>query len=147
MKCSMCDFEFDEESAVLECQRCAVFGGCQKVRCPSCGYHSPRETRLIRWLRRVIGKRQESPVVSVDGATPLSHGRPGATGVIAPVVTSDQGAVQKLMAMGLLPGVEIRLLRRFPSFVFQVDYSQFTIDKELAGKILVHWSPDSKSPH
>lgn len=70
---------------------------------------------------------------------PLSEGKRGARGIVAQLNTRDRGHVQKLMAMGILPGVEVRLIRRFPSFVFQVDYSQFTVDRELADKILVQW--------
>lgn len=51
MRCAFCDREFDERHASKACSGCAVFGGCQKVKCPHCGYESPRETRLLRWLR------------------------------------------------------------------------------------------------
>ena len=39
--------------------------------------------------------------------------------------------------MGLLPGTELRLLRRFPAFVFETGETQFVIDRELAGTIFV----------
>jgi len=45
--------------------------------------------------------------------------------------------LQKLMAMGVLPGTSIELIRRFPAYVFQVDYSQFAVDEEIASDIYV----------
>jgi DtxR family Mn-dependent transcriptional regulator len=48
--------------------------------------------------------------------------------------------LQKLMAMGVLPGVSISLLRRFPSFVFEAGYSQFAVDEDIAADIYVRLS-------
>jgi DtxR family Mn-dependent transcriptional regulator len=45
----------------------------------------------------------------------------------------------ELMAMGILPGADIRLLRLFPSYIFEIGQSQFTVDRQLAEKIFVHW--------
>jgi DtxR family Mn-dependent transcriptional regulator len=45
--------------------------------------------------------------------------------------------MQKLMALGVLPGAPISLVRRSPSVVFQVGYSQFAVDEELARGIHV----------
>ncbi|OGW91014.1 MAG: hypothetical protein A3D28_01825 [Omnitrophica bacterium RIFCSPHIGHO2_02_FULL_63_14] len=49
----------------------------------------------------------------------------------------DEETLKKIMAMGLLPGTELRLLRRFPAFVFETGETQFVIDRELAGTIFV----------
>lgn len=46
----------------------------------------------------------------------------------------------KLLAMGILPGRDIQLMRKFPSFVFQVGNSQFTVDREVAQEIFVCYS-------
>lgn len=84
--------------------------------------------------RRRAGK---DPIAEVG---PLSAGQVRSEGSVAYLSTRDEREIQKLMALGILPGVRIRLLRRFPSFVFQVGYSQFTVDRELAQKIHVRWS-------
>lgn len=72
---------------------------------------------------------------------PLSEGEVGQEGTVAYLKTRDRRDIQKLMALGILPGVTIQLIRRFPSYVFQLGYSQFTVDRELAQKICVRWSP------
>lgn len=76
----------------------------------------------------------------IQEVTTLAEGRPDDEGFVAYLATRDSRDVQKLMAMGILPGARIRLIRRFPSYVFQVGYSQFTVDQELAERICVHWS-------
>jgi len=72
----------------------------------------------------------------------LADGDADRSGVVAYLSTRERRDVQKLMAMGVLPGTRIRLLRRFPSYVFQVGYSQFTVDRALAEVIYVHWLPE-----
>jgi Fe2+ transport system protein FeoA len=43
----------------------------------------------------------------------------------------------KLASMGILPGSQIRLVRRSPAFVFRIDYAEFAVDRELAAVIRV----------
>ncbi len=68
---------------------------------------------------------------------PLAGLSPGDEGHIACVQSHDQRAFRKLMAMGILPGNPIKLLRRSPAYVFQVGYSQFAVDRDIAEKIYV----------
>jgi DtxR family Mn-dependent transcriptional regulator len=56
-------------------------------------------------------------------------------GRVAYIHTHDQKKLQKIMAMGVLPGMTIVVIQKFPSYVFQVGHSQFAIDKELASAI------------
>lgn len=58
-------------------------------------------------------------------------------GRVIDIATHDHKKLQKIMAMGLFPGIEIVLIQRFPSYVFQVGQSQFAVDKELAENIFV----------
>lgn len=70
---------------------------------------------------------------------PLCEGKTEEAGVVAYLSTRENREIQKLMALGILPGVQVKLIQRYPSYVFQMGYSQFTIDRELAEKIYVHW--------
>ncbi len=58
-------------------------------------------------------------------------------GKVAYIHTRDRGKLQKLMAMGVLPGLTISLIQKFPSYVFQIGQSQFAVDRELAECIFV----------
>jgi DtxR family Mn-dependent transcriptional regulator len=68
---------------------------------------------------------------------PLCDLEPGQRGQIAYIRMDEPKRLQKLMAMGVLPGVPIGLLRRFPSFVFEAGYSQFAVDRDIAADIFV----------
>jgi Fe2+ transport system protein FeoA len=68
---------------------------------------------------------------------PLVELQPGQTGRVACLDAHQPAALRKLMALGVLPGNPIRLLRRSPAFVFQVGYSQFAVDESVAGAIYV----------
>jgi Fe2+ transport system protein FeoA len=49
----------------------------------------------------------------------------------------DRRTLQRLVTMGLVPGVRIRLLRRFPCYLVQLGHAQIALDRELASAILV----------
>lgn len=53
MTCSFCARTFLTVDAQKTCHTCALWGGCQKVKCPYCGYESPRETNAIHFFRKV----------------------------------------------------------------------------------------------
>ena len=69
--------------------------------------------------------------------TPLASLKPGEKGRIAYIQTSEARKLQKLMGMGVLPGKEIHLIQRFPSYVFQIGHSQFAVDTEIAETVYV----------
>ncbi len=56
---------------------------------------------------------------------------------VAYLQTQDHNAIQKIIAIGALPNTDIKLIQKFPSYVFQIGNSQFGIDKELASHIYV----------
>ncbi len=68
---------------------------------------------------------------------PLSELEPGQAGEVAYIQMGDSGRLQKIMAMGVLPGAQIRLLRRSPSFVFACGFSQFAVDEAIAADIYI----------
>ncbi|HET6419000.1 MAG TPA: metal-dependent transcriptional regulator [Geobacteraceae bacterium] len=71
------------------------------------------------------------------GVVPLTELKPGDEGEIAYIQTEDDKKMQKLMAMGVLPGNRIRLSQTFPSYIFRVGYSEFAIDTNMAKEIFV----------
>lgn len=71
---------------------------------------------------------------------PLKDLHRGQQGRIAYVQMQDAGHLQKLMAMGVMPGAEIRLKETYPSFVFETGYSQFAVDEQIASQIYVRVS-------
>ncbi len=41
------------------------------------------------------------------------------------------------MAMGVLPGFDVSLIQRYPSYVFRVGQTQIAVDEEIASEIFV----------
>ncbi len=71
------------------------------------------------------------------GVVPLTELKPGGEGEIAYIQTEDSKKMQKLMAMGVLPGNRIVLTQSFPSYIFRVGFSEFAIDSAMAREIFV----------
>lgn len=71
------------------------------------------------------------------GVVPLTELKSGEDGEIAYILTEDDKKMQKLMAMGVLPGNRINLMQTFPSYIFRIGYSEFAIDTNLAREIHV----------
>jgi len=68
---------------------------------------------------------------------PLSKLKAHKKARISYLQTKDKAMIQKIIAIGALPGADITLIQTFPSYVFQIGKSQFAIDKELASHIYV----------
>ena len=77
---------------------------------------------------------RESDVQLVSSLADL---RAGQKGTIAYLHVGDSHKIQKMMVMGVLPGTNIALVNRNPSYVFQVGYSQFAVDANMARCIFV----------
>jgi len=67
----------------------------------------------------------------------LSELEPSKKATISHLETQDKVMLQKIIAIGALPGTDIKLIQKLPSYIFQIGKSQFAIDKELASCIYV----------
>lgn len=61
----------------------------------------------------------------------------GEEGVIIELNTKNTNTLRKLMAMGIMPGMNLKMIQTFPSYVFQVGYTQVAVDKEIASVIII----------
>ena len=68
---------------------------------------------------------------------PLSEMEPGQDGRIMYIHTHGESSIHKLMAMGVLPGFDVSLIQRYPSYVFRVGQTQIAVDAEIASEIFV----------
>jgi DtxR family Mn-dependent transcriptional regulator len=77
-------------------------------------------------------REQLSPIV-----VPLDRLQLGEAGRIAYLSTRDHGVLQRLSVLGLSPGVEVRLLQRWPSYVVECEESEIAMEQELARNLYV----------
>jgi DtxR family Mn-dependent transcriptional regulator len=61
-------------------------------------------------------------------------------GSVAYLSSRQMDTVQKLMALGVLPGSPVVVIQTFPSVVFQVNQTQIAVDSDLASDIFVRRS-------
>ncbi len=80
---------------------------------------------------------QEEQMQAQKVVAPLSQLAQGQKGKVAYIYAPESSKLQKLMAMGVLPGAPISLIQSFPSYVFQAGQTQFAVDKEIADAIYI----------
>ncbi len=73
----------------------------------------------------------------VYNVLPLTELKSEDSGRIAYIKTKEPEKMNKLMAMGVLPGNDIMLMQRFPAYIFRIGYSEFAIDASMAEEIYV----------
>jgi Fe2+ transport system protein FeoA len=62
----------------------------------------------------------------------------GQKGIVAELDTDDEKILKKLMSMGILPGIQLKVVQTFPAYVFQAGYTQIAVDKSIASAIWVN---------
>jgi DtxR family Mn-dependent transcriptional regulator len=87
------------------------------------------------------GRNQVQKLVS-----PLSQLAQGQGGKVAYIYAPETSRLQKLMAMGILPGAPVSLVQSFPSYVFTAGQTQFAVDKDIADAIYVRLVEDEAAP-
>jgi len=70
-------------------------------------------------------------------ATSLASLAQGQRGTIRRLAARDPADLRKLLALGLLPGVELEVERRWPAVVLRLDYASVALDAGLAEAVLV----------
>lgn len=75
-----------------------------------------------------VARRIVSSIVDVDKGT---------KGKVAYLHTKDNKKLQKLMAMGILPGVSIQVVQKFPSYVLKIGHSQVAMDEEMTRDVFI----------
>lgn len=68
----------------------------------------------------------------------LTELKRGQSATVSGLATGDEKILRKLMSMGILPGIALKMLLTFPSYVFQIGYTQVAVDKTAASAIMVY---------
>jgi len=73
-----------------------------------------------------------TPVVST-----LTKIQPGERAKVAYLMVKQYPELDRLLSMGLVPGTEIEVIQRFPTYVLQVNESQLAFDEAIAEGVFV----------
>ena len=61
----------------------------------------------------------------------------GESAVVKRLITEESKNLQKLLAMGILPGRLVKVLQRYPAYILEIDRTQAAMDTQLAKKIVL----------
>lgn len=75
--------------------------------------------------------------MSMVESVSLIHVRKGQKVRVVRLLPVDESQLRKLTVFGILPGVEIEILQKYPIHVLQVGHTQIALDDDIAKNILV----------
>jgi Fe2+ transport system protein FeoA len=133
--CPLCGFEFEPADSLCE-HGCPLRTACGLIRCPGCDYEFPATPRSISWLRRLFGGEGRC----ASGTSGLRTVRELGLGERAEVVLLSESTPERsnaLAVFGLVPGSEITLLQRRPSYVLRVGETTLALEADVASSIVV----------
>ncbi|MDD3041507.1 MAG: FeoA family protein [Methanosarcinaceae archaeon] len=105
------------------------------------GSKENKESKESKGSKGSKGSNECSGIKEVTGGkgTPLPLIKPGKKAKISHLETKDLKVLQKLMAMGVLPGMPVTLIRKSPSYVFELDQTRYAVDRNIAAHIYVSY--------
>ena len=138
LQCSMCGLEFEKTDTVCG-HGCPMGLSCGHVRCPNCNFEFPAPSGSVRWLRRVFnGGRRRRARRGFNGATvTLDRLQSGERCTVERLGCGNTGRRNTLTVFGMIPGSEMTLLQRHPSYVVRIGETELGIDEEIAREIFV----------
>lgn len=143
---------------------CSPSAGCGLVRCPGCGrsWPNPQGSRLAFRLAHWLARRRRARVArgrpqtarlrlaregtiaagaaagvapAMERALTLADLEPGTQGRIVALTCAAPERLQQLTALGLVPGTLLRLQRRRPTVVVEVDQTLLALERQVAAEI------------
>jgi Fe2+ transport system protein FeoA len=134
LHCSLCGFEFEKRQTTCA-TGCPLGQFCKLVRCPSCGYEFPEPSQPLTWFQRLF-RRQKPPPVERKLACldELDEGEPCELVCLNGTHVSRRTA---LAVYGLVPGCQLVLEQKRPSFVIRVGETELALEGSIAHEIFV----------
>jgi Fe2+ transport system protein FeoA len=138
MQCPLCGYNFDEKQMVCH-SSCAFNQACAVICCPNCGYQMTdlSKSRLASALRRALNRRRDA----LPPVRPLSALLPGECGKIVSIESPNDKRLERLHILGLVPEAQVTLEQRQPAFVLRVDFTEVSVERDIADTILVDVTP------
>jgi Fe2+ transport system protein FeoA len=68
---------------------------------------------------------------------PMTELKTGEKACVVKIKTGDRQKMRKLMAFGIIPGVNINIIQKYPAVVIQIGFTQVALDNDIASEIIV----------
>jgi Fe2+ transport system protein FeoA len=140
--CALCGFTYAPGGVACHERSCPLAAlGCSTEHCPRCGHAAVDETRslLARWARRLLTRRR--PADAAPASHRLATLDAGRSAVVA-AIDGDPGLQARLAAQGLAPGVEVRLVQTWPSYVVEMGETTLAFEPHVAECVRLEGCPD-----
>ncbi len=143
MRCPLCGFEFDP--AEMACHAsCALNEYCAVICCPNCGHQTVDESKskLAQALRRALDRmgRRRATVTGTAGepvTCRLSELWPGQSATVISIESQNAARLERLSIYGIVPGCQLTLQQRRPTFVARVGFTDLSFEREVADEIVI----------
>lgn len=134
LDCSLCGFEFEKHQTTCA-QGCPLGKWCKLVRCPNCGYEFPEPSQPLTWFQRLFRSQKAPPperkLLSLDEL------EEGETSELVCLNGAHVARRTALAVYGLVPGCELVLQQKRPSFVIRVGQTELALEGNIAREIFV----------
>ena len=138
LTCPLCGFEFQKTDSLCH-HGCPLGAMCNLARCPACEYEFPEQLPGKSWLRRLFNKGGAAavPPLPEDGLLTVKSLAAGESAEVLCLAGESSSRRNHLAVFGLVPGSEVRLVQRHPSFVLEIGETVLALDSDVAGDIVV----------
>jgi len=140
LQCSLCGLEFEKTDTVCA-HGCPMGLSCNHVRCPNCNFEFPAPSQTGRWFGKIFRRRhrrgrhghgrQNGETVTLDRL------QSGESCTLQRLGCGSNGRKNTLTVFGMIPGSEMTLLQRHPSYVVRIGETELGLDEEIAREIYV----------
>lgn len=96
-------------------------------KCPNCSFEIPI----------TVNYNKEKEGETMSSQRRLSEINTEQMGTVIRLDINNKNVLKKLISMGVLPGMSVKMLQKFPSYLLQVGNTQLAIDKKIAETIYV----------
>jgi Fe2+ transport system protein FeoA len=140
MRCQLCGYEFDETA--MSCHAsCAMNQHCAVICCPNCGHQTVDESKstLAQILRRTFKRTATPPTARAHDpeACRLSDLLPGQSATVVSIESRNPSRLERLSVFGIVPGCQLTVEQRQPTFVLRVGFTELSVEREVADEIVI----------
>jgi Fe2+ transport system protein FeoA len=97
------------------------------------------KSKLAQMLRRAF--RQAAPPQAASAHTPvscrLSDLLPGQSATVVSIESRNPSRLERLSVFGIVPGCQLTLEQRQPTFVLRVGFTELSFEREVADEIVI----------
>lgn len=137
LTCPLCGFAFERTDALCH-HGCPLGSACHLARCPACEYEFPETLPAGSWFRKLFAKKEaEVPPIPADGLLTVRDLKGGDLAEVLCLGGESSLRRNNLAVFGLVPGCEIRVIQRSPSYVIGVGETILALEADVAGDIVV----------